>query len=211
MISMHRPMKLPRNTVVFIIESVNSQIWGSNYTLINVLLQLHNQHAEFHIIYIKRWNNEKVEGPIPWISPLVVIPKGDGAVHLCVDMRMPNHSYNRRPYTCNEWCKSVFQIRLMVWISPAFLCRRKQIITTFATHKGLHQFTHLNFGTNSASELFQKLIQDQIHDIQGVINISDDVIIYGKSQKDDTALHAVCYCFAEVGLTLNKEKCLFNQ
>ena len=29
---------------------------------------------------------EKVEGPTPWISPLVVIPKSDGTVQLCVDM-----------------------------------------------------------------------------------------------------------------------------
>ena len=28
---------------------------------------------------------EKVEGPIPWISPLVVIPKRNGEVRLCID------------------------------------------------------------------------------------------------------------------------------
>ena len=29
---------------------------------------------------------EKVEGPTPWVSPLVVIPKKNGDVRLCVDM-----------------------------------------------------------------------------------------------------------------------------
>ena len=33
---------------------------------------------------------EKVKGPTPWISPLVIIPKNDGTVRLCVDMRMAN-------------------------------------------------------------------------------------------------------------------------
>ena len=82
------------------------------------------------------------------------------------------------------------------------LAEENRYITTFATHKGLRRYTRLNFGTNSACELFQKVIQDQIHDIHGAINISDDVIIYGKSQKEhDTALHAVCQRFVEVGLT----------
>ena len=85
-------------------------------------------------------------------------------------------------------------------------------ITTFATHKGLHRYTRLNFGTNSASEIFQNVIHDQIKHIPGALNISDDVIIYRKSQNEhDSALHAVCQRFLEIGLTLNDEKCLFDQ
>ena len=33
---------------------------------------------------------EKVDGPTPWVSPLVVIPKKNGDVRLCVDMRTAN-------------------------------------------------------------------------------------------------------------------------
>ena len=29
---------------------------------------------------------EKVEGPTPWVSPLVIIPKRNGDVRLCNDM-----------------------------------------------------------------------------------------------------------------------------
>jgi hypothetical protein len=92
------------------------------------------------------------------------------------------------------------------------LAEESRYITTFATHKGLHRYKRLNFGTNSASELFQKVIHDQIHDIPGAINISDDVIIYGQSQHEhDIALHAVCQRFSQVGLTLNHEKCQFSK
>ena len=38
---------------------------------------------------------EKVEGPTPWISPLVAIPKKNGDVRLCVDMRLPNEAIQR--------------------------------------------------------------------------------------------------------------------
>lgn len=57
------------------------------------------------------------------------------------------------------------------------LAEERRYITTFVTHKGLHQYTRLNFETNSASDIFQKVIHDQIHDIPGAINIRDDVII----------------------------------
>ena len=38
---------------------------------------------------------EKVNGPTPWVSPLVVIPKKNGDVRLCVDMRMANKAIER--------------------------------------------------------------------------------------------------------------------
>ena len=60
-------------------------------------------------------------------------------------------------------------------------------ITTFATHTGLQHYTRLNFDTNSASDIFQNIISEQIRDIPAVINISDDVIIilFGKTQADN--------------------------
>ena len=87
------------------------------------------------------------------------------------------------------------------------LAEESRYNTASATHKGLHRYKKLNFGTNSASELFQKIIHDQINDIPGAINISDDVIVYGKSQHEhDIAFHAACQRFSQVGLTLNHEK-----
>ena len=59
---------------------------------------------------------------------------------------------------------------------------------------------------NSASEIFQKLINEQICDIHGALNISDNVIIFGKSQDDhNTALRLQCYDF-EVQHTKGNEK-----
>ena len=33
---------------------------------------------------------ERTEGPTPWISPVVVVPKPNGDICLCVDMRQAN-------------------------------------------------------------------------------------------------------------------------
>ena len=92
------------------------------------------------------------------------------------------------------------------------LAEESRYITTFATHKGLRRYARLNFGTNSASEIFQKVINDQIRDIPGALNISDDVIVFGKTQAEhDAALQKVAHKFATANLTLNKKKCEFNK
>ena len=38
---------------------------------------------------------EQVDGPKPWISPTVVVPKKNGGVRICVDMREPNKAIRR--------------------------------------------------------------------------------------------------------------------
>ena len=38
---------------------------------------------------------ERVDGPTPWVSPLILIPKKNGAVRICVDMRRANKAITR--------------------------------------------------------------------------------------------------------------------
>ena len=57
-------------------------------------------------------------------------------------------------------------------------------ITTFSTHKGLRRYKRLNFGISSAAEVFQNIISQQIQDIPGTINLSDDILVFGKDDED---------------------------
>ena len=164
---------------------------------------------------------ERVNGPTPWVSPLVLIPKKSGAVRVCVDMRRANKAITRERHptpTIDDLIHTlngatVFsKLDLRSGYHQITLAPQSRYITTFATHQGLWRYCRLNFGTTSASEIFQKLINEQICDIPGALNISDDVIIFGKTQDDhDNALKAVFQKFAEVNLTLNKSKCEFNK
>ena len=160
---------------------------------------------------------EKVKGPTPWVSPLVVIPKKNGDVRLCVDMRMPNKAIQRERHpspTSDDLvdalngAKIFSKLDLRSGYHQLSLASESRYITTFATHEGLRRYKRLNFGTNSASEIFQHIISEQIRDIPGSINISDDIIVFGKTrQEHDQALHAVLQQFADSGITISPEKC----
>ena len=164
---------------------------------------------------------EKVEGPTPWVSPLVIIPKKNGEARLCIDMRRTNKAINRERHPSptvddlvhNLNGATVFtKLDLRQGYHQVPLSPESRYITTFTTHKGLRRSTRLNFGTNSASEMFQNIISEQIRDIPGALNISDDVIVFGKTQAEhDKALQAVFERFSIAGLSLNKTKCEFNK
>ena len=53
-------------------------------------------------------------------------------------------------------------------------------ITTFVAHCGLYRYKRLLFGVNSASEQYQHEILKVLADIDGQVNISDDIIVHGK-------------------------------
>ena len=147
--------------------------------------------------------------------------KKNGDVQICVDMQMANKAIRRQSHpapTIDDLIQTlngatVFsKLDLRSGYHQLTIAPECRYITTFATHKGLRRYSRLNFGTNSASEIFQKVINEQIHDIPGTLDISDDVIIFGKTQSDhDKALEAVFKKFADAKLTFNKSKCEFNK
>ena len=85
-------------------------------------------------------------------------------------------------------------------------------ITTFISYFGLFRYKRLNFGTNTASEVFQKTVSSVTQGMNGAKNISDDILVYGKSKKEhDIALDKVFKTLHDSGPTLNKRKCKFNK
>ena len=43
---------------------------------------------------------EIVTGPMPWVSPIVIVPKSSGQVGICVDMREANMAVKREKHLC---------------------------------------------------------------------------------------------------------------
>jgi hypothetical protein len=131
---------------------------------------------------------EKVDGPTPWVNPVVVVPKANGEVRLCVDMRCANKAIisERHPIpTIDEILQDmqeggVFSKLDLKWgYHQIELSEESGSITTFVTHKGLFRYKRLMFGISSAPEKYQQVIQQVLQDCSGTANISDDIIIYG--------------------------------
>ena len=163
---------------------------------------------------------EKVEGPTPWVNPVVVVPKPNGDVRLCVDMRCANKAIIRERHpipTIDEVLEdmqegSVFSKLDLKWgYHQIELSEESRGITTFVTHKGLFRYKRLMFGITSAPEKYQQVIQQVLQDCSGTANISDDIIIYGPNTSEhDKRLEKVLTRLKDGGLTLNKEKCVFH-
>ena len=67
------------------------------------------------------------------------------------------------------------------------------------------------FGISAAPEIYQHTIQQVLHGLPGVKNISDDIIVFGKYKSEhDKNLHGVLGRLQERGLTLNSGKCMFS-
>ena len=163
---------------------------------------------------------EKVDGPTPWISPVVVVPKKQGGVRLCIDMREANKAIGREKHPMPTIDDLITDLNgatkfSKLDMSQAYhqleLDESSRYITTFSTHVGLRRYKRLLFGVNAASEIFQNTLASILADIPGVRNLSDDIIVYGATQEDhDRALRATLQRLEEVGARLNREKCVFS-
>jgi len=166
---------------------------------------------------------EPASGATPWISPVVVAmkPKNPDEVRLCVDMRWANRAVKRERHPMPGIDDIIFAVNgsnvfskldLRSGYHQVELHPESRYITTFATHQGLFRYKRLNFGISSASECFQNIIRQLIGGVKGALNISDDILVYGRSQEEhDRALNEVLNRLSKGGLTLNASKCEFNK
>lgn len=85
-------------------------------------------------------------------------------------------------------------------------------ITTFSTHVGFRCFCRLNFGTNSAPEIFHEELRKRLEGIAGVRNVYDDILVAGSDEQDHfRALSTTFERLRESGLTLKRRKCEFGK
>ena len=120
---------------------------------------------------------ERIDGPTPWVSPVVVAPKPKqpGKIRMCVDMRQANVAVQLERHltpTIKEVIgdlngDTVFtKLDLNQGYNRLELAPESRYITTFTTHLGLRRFKRLNFGISSAAEIFQNAICETLSGIK---------------------------------------------
>ena len=162
---------------------------------------------------------EEVDGPTPWVSPIVCVPKPNNPsdIRMCVDMRSANKGILRERHITPTMSEIIADVNGSTVFSKLDLNQgyhqleldpESRSLTTFSTHLGLRRYKRLNFGISCASEIFQNAISQALQGIQGVLNVSDDIMVFSKSPEEHAAtLRSVLQRLQDKGLTLNKKKC----
>jgi hypothetical protein len=121
---------------------------------------------------------EKVDGPTPWVSPIVPIVKENGDVRVCLDARQINTAIevfncptvDEKANELNE-ARFISKFDLMNGYNQLELHEDSRNMTVFATHIGTYRYKRLGFGIKSASEIFQKKKEEQLQGIPNCRNI----------------------------------------
>ena len=163
---------------------------------------------------------EEVTGPTERISNLVLTPKTDSKMRMNIDMTTANEAIKRTRHvipTIEELKYKLNGAKLFSKLDMRQGYMQFQLhpdsrnMTVFYTHQGLRRMKRLNFGTNAAAELFQEEVRKSISDISNCYNTYDDIIVFGRDQKEhNEALFRILQRLADLGLTLKREKCEFN-
>ena len=163
----------------------------------------------------------KVTEPTDWVSSLVLIEKHDKSLRVCLDPKDLNKAIKRTHYPLptvddllNKLSGAKFFSKLDAssgyWQIP--VDEESSQLLTFNSPFGRYRFTRVPFGIHSASELFQRTIEDMIRGIEGAANLQDDIIVWAETQEEhDKRLKQVLDVIKESGMKLNPQKCQFSQ
>ena len=130
---------------------------------------------------------EPVEGPNPSVNPVVIVPKNNGEIRLCVDIKQANQAIIQRRYlipTVDEvldtmnGSKISSKLDLKWGYHQLELSPESRENTTFATPDGLFRYKRLLFGVCSASEQYEHEIASALAGIECVENISTDIVAH---------------------------------
>ena len=163
----------------------------------------------------------KVDEPTEWCAGMVVVPKKNGTLRICVDLKPLNESVLREIHPLPKVDETLAQLHGATvfskldansgfWQIP--LAEKSKLLTTFITPNGRYCFNKLPFGISSASEHFQKRMSQILAGLDGVLVLIDDILVFGKDQEEhDARLEAVLQRLKTANDTLNREKCEFSK
>ena len=148
-----------------------------------------------------------------WLNSFVNVDKEDTTLRVCLDpsglnpyiIRPVFNSYtldeisymlkDAKVFTVCDANKGFFQVPL---------AEESKKLTAMLTPEGVYVHNVLAMGLSLASDVFEMIIKDMIKGLPGVINIADDLLIFGSTiEEHDKNLLAVLDRCKEIGFTLN--------
>ncbi|XP_057191716.1 uncharacterized protein K02A2.6-like isoform X1 [Triplophysa rosa] len=159
---------------------------------------------------------EKQTEPTDWVNSLVTVVKPN-KLRICIDPKDLNRAIKREHFPLktveevvsempNANIFSVLDANHGFW--QIQLDEESSKLCTFNTPFGRYRFKRLPFGVSSAPEVFQKCIAQRLEDLEGVVNIMDDILVWGENvEQHDARLRRLLERVRSINLKLNREKC----
>ena len=152
---------------------------------------------------------------------MVVIPKGNDKVRICVDLKPLNESVMHEIHplpTVDTTLALLSGAKVFSKLDhnsgfwQVSLPRESRMLTTFLTPWGRYVFNKLPFGINSAPEHFQRKLSSLLAGVSGVQVHIDDILVHSPTKEvHDQHLHQVLQLLQKEGLMLKSAKCKFHQ
>lgn len=160
-----------------------------------------------------------VTEPTDWVLSMVAAHKKDKReIRLCINpkentaLKRPHHPMRSVEEVAAQMSGatvfSVLDAKNSFW--QIRLDKKSSLLTTFSTPFGRYRFLRMPFGINSASEVFQRSMEQLFAGYPFSV-IIDDIIIGGRGVAEHNAnLRKVLERAWEVNLRLNPNKCKFR-
>ena len=162
-----------------------------------------------------------VKEPTPAFG-LAVATKKSGALPVCIDPSRLTESLKRETYqipVLDEILPELAQTKVFSSVDLRSGCchcvldKESSLLTTFATPFGRYRWCPLPFGLSVSSEIFQKRINQAPEGLNDVLNIADDILVYGVGNTIEKAnadhnrnLEALLKRCCERNIALNRDK-----
>ncbi|CAC5366075.1 unnamed protein product [Mytilus coruscus] len=140
----------------------------------------------------------KVDEPTEWCAGMVVVPKSNGDVRICIDFTKLNESVKRENYPLPAVEESLAKLA------------NARMFTKLDANSSFWQ-TNLAEESRPLTTFITPFGRETVEGYQGVLCHMDDVLVFGSSQEEhDERLEKILEAIGKAGLTLN-EKCEFSK
>ena len=135
---------------------------------------------------------DSISGPAPeWLNSFVMVKKPNGSLHICLHPTDLN-KYIVQP-VCNSYTLEEIIDKLKGSLFFAIfdttkgffhvpMDKKSKLLAAMLTPYGIYIYNVLAMGLPDATDIFELCIHQLLQDLQGVLNIADDILVFGRAK-----------------------------
>lgn len=155
-----------------------------------------------------------------WTTPIVAVIKNDKTIRMCGDYKISvnkhlkpiNYPLPRIDEVFAKLNKAQYfsKIDLRSAYNQIEVTEDTAKLLALTTPRGIFKVNRMPFGITPATSIFQKIIEQTLQGIEGVVSFVDDIVISGTTKVEHNRnLEEVFKKLQAAGFTLRRDKCKF--